>query len=88
MAKTTVFKSGNSQAVRLPKEFRFKSKTVEILRRGDAVVLREKARTMADLIVGLPVLGADFPLDIPDYEPSPVPGLEQLAKTRGTKARR
>ena len=47
---TTVFQSGNSQAVRLPKEFRFKSKTVEIFRRGDEVVLREKPRTMGDVL--------------------------------------
>jgi antitoxin VapB len=56
MAETTVFQSGNSQAVRLPKEFRFKSKTVEIFRRGDEVVLREKRRTMADVLAELPPL--------------------------------
>lgn len=48
--RTTVFQSGNSQAVRLPKEFRFTAKTVEIFRRGDEVVLREKQRTMAELL--------------------------------------
>lgn len=51
---TTVFQSGNSQAVRLPKEFRFKSKTVEIFRRGDEVVLRERPRTMGEVLDGLP----------------------------------
>lgn len=54
--QTTVFQSGNSQAVRLPKEFRFKSKTVEIFRRGDEVVLREKPRTLKDLIESWPPL--------------------------------
>ena len=54
MSDTTVFQSGNSQAVRLPKEFRFKSKTVEIFRRGDEVVLREKRRTMGELLDSLP----------------------------------
>jgi antitoxin VapB len=53
---TTVFKSGNSQAVRLPKEFRFKSKTVEIFRRGNEVVLREKPLTMGEVLEGLPKL--------------------------------
>jgi len=43
MGTARVFKSGNSQAVRLPKEFRFKSKEVEIFRRGKEVVLREKS---------------------------------------------
>jgi len=56
MAETTVFQSGNSQAVRLPKEFRFKSKTVEIFRRGDEVVLREKPRTVGQLLDSLPPL--------------------------------
>jgi antitoxin VapB len=37
-----VFGYGNSQAVRLPKQFRFTSKEVEIFRRGDELVLREK----------------------------------------------
>jgi antitoxin VapB len=56
MTETTVFQSGNSQAVRLPKEFRFKSKTVEIFRRGNEVVLREKPRTVRELLASLPPL--------------------------------
>jgi antitoxin VapB len=56
MSETTVFQSGNSQAVRLPKEFRFKSKTVEIFRRGNEVVLREKPRTLGELMDSLPPL--------------------------------
>jgi antitoxin VapB len=57
MGTARVFRSGNSQAVRLPKQFRFKSKEVEIFRRGDEVVLREKSDNLAhafDLIMGLP----------------------------------
>ena len=42
MTTARVFKSGNSQAVRLPKQFRVKSKEVEIYRRGDEIVLKEK----------------------------------------------
>jgi antitoxin VapB len=52
-----VFRSGNSQAVRLPKEFRFKAKEVEVFRRGDEVVLREKPANLArafDLLASLP----------------------------------
>ena len=37
-----IFQSGNSQAVRLPKEFRFDVGEVEITRDGDAVVLRPR----------------------------------------------
>jgi antitoxin VapB len=47
MATARVFKSGNSQAVRLPKQFRFQGEEVEIFRRGDEVVLREKGSGMA-----------------------------------------
>jgi len=64
MTTAKVFRSGNSQAVRLPKEFRFKGKEVEIFRRGNEVVLRDKEKTLArafELVAGLP---CDF--DIPD----------------------
>lgn len=57
MATTRVFKSGNSQAVRLPKEYQFDVAEVEIFRRGDEVVLRKKALNLAaafDLLAGLP----------------------------------
>ena len=57
MSYARVFKSGNSQAVRLPKEFRFDAKQVEIFRRGDEVVLRDKpasAATIFDALAGLP----------------------------------
>lgn len=37
-----VFRSGNSQAVRLPKDFRFDVEEVEISREGDAVILRSR----------------------------------------------
>ena len=37
-----VFRSGNSQAVRLPKEFRFDVDEVEVSREGDAVILRPR----------------------------------------------
>lgn len=57
MATAKIFKSGNSQAVRLPKEFRFRGKEVEIFRRGEEVVMREKGGSMArafELIASLP----------------------------------
>lgn len=39
MATAKVFWSGRSQAVRLPKEFRFEGEQVRIRRRGPAVIL-------------------------------------------------
>ena len=58
--KTRVFQSGNSQAVRLPKEFRFRSPVVEIFRRGDEVVLRESAATLEEAFDLLAGLSPDF----------------------------
>jgi antitoxin VapB len=57
MTTAKVFKSGNSQAVRLPKKFRFKASEVEIFQRGDEIVLKEKAKGIATafhLLAGLP----------------------------------
>jgi antitoxin VapB len=57
MPTAKVFRSGNSQAVRLPKQFRLKSKEVEIFRRGNDIVLREKDADLTrafDLLASLP----------------------------------
>jgi antitoxin VapB len=57
MTYARVFQSGNSQAVRLPKEFRLNVDQVEIFRRGDEIVLREapaSAAVVFDLLVSLP----------------------------------
>lgn len=60
VATTRVFKSGNSQAVRLPKEFSVKSKVVEILRRGDEIVLREPGKGLGRAFEVLTELPEDF----------------------------
>lgn len=57
MGTARVFRSGNSQAVRLPKQYRLTSKEVEISRRGDEIILREKDGAMVrafDLLASLP----------------------------------
>ncbi|HEY6351638.1 MAG TPA: type II toxin-antitoxin system VapB family antitoxin [Candidatus Angelobacter sp.] len=57
MATARVFKSGNSQAVRLPKKFRLNSREVKIFRRGDEIVLREDSSPMGrafDIVANLP----------------------------------
>jgi antitoxin VapB len=46
MPTAKIFMSGNSQAVRLPKEFRFNVDQVDIVRRGREVVLTERPRDM------------------------------------------
>jgi antitoxin VapB len=55
-AQTTVFQSGNSQAVRLPKGFRVNSKTLQITRRGDEIILREKPLRLSEVLANLPAL--------------------------------
>lgn len=60
MTTAAVFMSGNSQAVRLPKEFQLVSKRVHIERRGDEIILRELPQTMAEFMDKLPVI-ADWP---------------------------
>ncbi len=60
MTTAAVFMSGNSQAVRLPKQFQFQSKRVHIERRGNEIVLRELPQTIADFLAKLPVI-TDWP---------------------------
>jgi antitoxin VapB len=57
MTTARVFRLGNSQAVCLPKEFWVRSNEVEIFRRGDEIVLREKGKGLArafEILAGLP----------------------------------
>jgi antitoxin VapB len=53
---STVFTSGNSQAVRIPKEFQFKTKQVKIIRRGDELIIKPKYLTSAEILANLPPL--------------------------------
>jgi antitoxin VapB len=72
MATARVFKSGNSQAVRLPKAFRLKGPEVEISRRGDEIVLREKPKKKKGLAEAFHILAsmpADALKDIKDTRP-------------------
>ena len=57
MTTTKVFRSGNSQAVRIPKEFRVDTDTLEIFRRGHEIVLRKPRKSLAavfHLLAGMP----------------------------------
>lgn len=60
MSLARIFQSGNSQAVRLPKDFRFDVDQVEIFRRGDEVVLRPVTSNAAAIFDALAALPADF----------------------------
>ena len=54
MEKAKLFWSGRSQAVRLPKDFRFRGEEVRIRRRGSAVILEPVGNDWSwlDVIVG------------------------------------
>jgi antitoxin VapB len=76
MATARVFKSGNSQAVRLPKKFRVKTSELEIFRRGDEIVLREKPGGMARVLDVLAEMPTDvFPKRRKDSRPQRRKGL-------------
>jgi antitoxin VapB len=55
-----LFKNGDSQAVRLPKEFRFAGTEVFIKRCGNAVVLLPKTNSWDALIESLDKFPSDF----------------------------
>jgi len=55
-----VFHSGNSQAVRLPKEFRFREDRVYVRRLGNAIVLLPYGDPWRSLIDGVTHFSDDF----------------------------
>lgn len=68
MATAKVFRSGNIQALRLPKEFWFWGKQVEIFRRGDEIVLRGKSNGLARAFELIAELAEDFDLSSRDCD--------------------
>ena len=63
MKTTKVFKSGNSQAVRIPKEFHLEGEEVEIRRKGKSLIHRPKKQSWAALIDSLEKFTDDFMAD-------------------------
>ncbi len=66
-----LFVSGNSQAVRLPKEFRFEEAEVYIYREGDRVILSPKPKSWRDFFEDPRCPTADFMAersDLPSQE--------------------
>jgi antitoxin VapB len=60
MKITKVFKCGNSQAVRLPKNFQFNSEEVEIFRKNNDIVIREIPKNLSRAFGLLTQLPDDF----------------------------
>lgn len=62
MANSTakVFTSGNSQVIRLPKEFRLDAEEVFISRSGDSLILTPRMRSWEGFAEGLSGFSDDF----------------------------
>ena len=60
METAKLFQNGRSQAVRLPKEFRFKGKEVYIHREGARVILSEKPNSWDDFFFSDKKTTSDF----------------------------
>ena len=60
MKTAKLFKNGDSQAVRLPREFRFSGSEVLIKRTGNAVVLLPKTKSWETLLSSLDQFSDDF----------------------------
>jgi len=60
MKTAKIFRSGNSQAVRIPKEFQLEGDEVEIQKKGDSLVLRPKKKSWALLVESLDKFTEDF----------------------------
>ncbi|MGH7233701.1 MAG: type II toxin-antitoxin system antitoxin VapB [Nitrospiraceae bacterium] len=58
--KTKIFKSGNSQAVRIPKEFKLEGEEVEIEKQGEVLLLRPMRKSWSALTESLKKFTDDF----------------------------
>ena len=60
MMMAKVFENGRSQAVRLPKEYRFSSDEVMINRIGDVVLLMPKTNKWDSFMKAIDMFSSDF----------------------------
>ncbi|GGK48221.1 antitoxin [Salinarimonas ramus] len=67
MATAKIVRSDHGQTVELPEGISFRSEEVEVFRRGDEVVLKERDRTLAEAFQ----LISDLPLDEDRIDPPP-----------------
>lgn len=57
---TRIFKSGNSLAVRIPKEFNLSCTEVQIFKRNNEIIIREKPKNLAKAFKLLTQLPSDL----------------------------
>ena len=60
MATAPIFENGRSQAVRLPKEYRFNDEEVAINKIGDIVILMPKDNKWSGFLNSLNLFSEDF----------------------------
>ena len=75
MNTAKIFKSGNSQAVRLPKDFQLEGNEVYIKRVGKNIILTSKDDPWAGLIDSLSLFSEDF---MTERQQPPVDQREEL----------
>ena len=68
-----IFTNGGSQAVRLPKEFRFDTDRVAIRQEGCSVILSPIYEDWNDYLENAPSAGADFAAAVAEARNSPPP---------------
>ena len=64
-----LFQNGRSQAVRLPKEFRFDGEEVFIWKEGNRVVLSSKPKSWHEFFEEIPLPSDDFMTEREDLPP-------------------
>ena len=69
MDTAKIFFNGRSQAVRLPKKYRFNTDQVQIFKRGDEVVLREKKESWSEFFAEKSAFGKDYLAEREDVSP-------------------
>lgn len=77
MMTAKLFENGRSQAVRLPKEYRFEGDEVSINKVGDIVILMPKENRWSGLLNSLELFSDDFMADGRE-QPSEAQEREQL----------
>ena len=73
-ATAKVFETGRSQAVRIPKAYRFDCDEVLVEQDGDRLILTPKPRRLSEFFANPKFrrLSSDFPADISDSPADPV----------------
>jgi antitoxin VapB len=75
METAKIFMNGRSEAVRLPKDFRFGSKEVYIKKIGDLVMLIPKKEVWNTFVASLDEFSSDFMTERGNEKPQTRPGI-------------